>query len=369
MTFTNSYNAYNWDNIQAEIYAKTCKDVEIALQKNKRDLEDFKALISPAALPYLEQMAQISRTLTLKRFGRTIQMFNPLYLSNECNNGCTYCGFNHKNNIKRIILNDEEIIKETKILKSYGFEHILLVTGESPKKAGFEYLKNALNLVKPYCSLVSMEVQPLDTHEYAELVALGLNTVYIYQETYNNKNYKNYHPRGKKSDFNYRLETPDRLGHAGIYKIGLGVLLGLENWRTDSFFTALHLKYLEQTYWQSKYSISFPRLRPATGIIEPKIIVSDKEMVQLICAYRLLDEEVELSISTRESEKFRNNIIKMGVTSMSAGARTNPGGYANKNNSLEQFHVADERSPKEIAEMVHEQGYEVVWKDWDQNMQ
>lgn len=369
MNFTTTYTNYNWETIQNEIYAKTSTDVEIALHKNKRDLEDFKALIAPVAIPYLEQMAQISRNLTLKRFGRTVQMYNPLYLSNECNNCCTYCGFNHTNDIKRIILTDEEIIKEAEILKSYGFEHILLVTGESPKKAGFEYLRNALKLVKPYFSLVSMEVQPLEVKEYAELVSLGLNTVYIYQETYNSYNYKDYHPRGKKSDFNYRLETPDRLGQAGIYKIGLGILLGLEDWRTDSFYTAMHLKYLEKKFWKAKYSISFPRLRPATGIIEPKVIISDKEMVQLICAYRILDEEVELSISTRESEKFRDNIIKMGVTAMSAGARTNPGGYAGINNSLEQFHVADERSPLEIVEMIRKQGYEVVWKDWDHSMQ
>ncbi|MNY24051.1 2-iminoacetate synthase [compost metagenome] len=187
----------------------------------------------------------------------------------------------------------------------------------------------------------------------------------VYQETYHQEDYKKHHPKGKKSNFQYRLETPDRLGQSGIHKIGLGVLIGLEDWRTDSFYTALHLNYLEKTYWQSKYSISFPRLRPFSGGLEPKVAMSDRELVQLICAYRLFNEEVELSISTRESEVFRNNIVKLGITSMSAASKTNPGGYAVEPQSLEQFEISDERSASEIAKMISQQGYEAVWKDWD----
>ncbi len=211
-----------------------------------------------------------------------------------------------------------------------------------------------------------MEVQPLEQSEYEELIEEGLNTVLVYQETYHKEDYKIHHPKGKKSNFNYRLETPDRLGIAGVHKIGLGILIGLEDWRTDSFFTALHLAHLEKKYWKSKYTISFPRLRPAEGIIEPKVIMQDKELVQLICAYRIFNEEVELSMSTRESETFRNNVIKLGITSISAGSKTNPGGYAVEKESLEQFEISDERSPQEIEKLIKSNGYEVVWKDWDE---
>jgi 2-iminoacetate synthase len=317
-------------------------------------------------------MAQLSHLLTQKRFGKTIQMYVPLYLSNECQNICTYCAFSYDNKIKRKTLSDEEILKEVSIIKQMGYDHVLLVTGEANQTVGVEYLRHAIKLIRPYFSNISIEVQPLDQHEYEVLQAEGLHTVLVYQETYHKEKYKTHHPKGNKSNFNYRLETPDRLGKAEVHKIGLGVLIGLEDWRTDCFFTAVHLNYLEKTYWQSKYSISFPRLRPIEiGTQENSKMKSftsfmtDKELVQLICAYRIFDEEVELSISTRESEKFRNHIIKLGITSMSAGSKTNPGGYAVEPQSLEQFEISDERSPKEIASVIKQQGYEVVWKDWD----
>ena len=365
--FTELFNTYNWDEVKSSIYAKTKADVEHALNKrDKRDLEDFKALISPTAAPYLEHMAQLSHRLTQKRFGKTIQMYVPLYLSNECNNICTYCGFSFDNKLKRKTLTDSEILKEVEAIKKLGYEHVLLVTGESNHTVGVPYLKNAIKLIKPHFSLISMEVQPLEQNEYEELMNEGLSTVLVYQETYHKEDYKLHHPKGKKSNFNYRLETPDRLGMANTHKIGLGILIGLEDWRTDSFFTALHLSYLEKKYWRSKYSISFPRLRPAEGIIEPKVVMNDRELVQLICAYRIFNEEIELSISTRESENFRNNIIKLGITSMSAGSKTNPGGYAVEKESLEQFEISDDRSPMEIEKMIRANNYEVVWKDWDE---
>jgi len=363
--FKNIFDTYVWNTVKDSIYAKTEKDVENALIKDKRDIEDFKALISPAAEPFLEQMAQISHQLTLKRFGKTMQMYIPLYLSNKCSNACKYCGFSANNKIKRKTLTDEEILEEIKVIKEMGYEHVLLVTGEEKHSAGLPYLKNAIRLIKPYFSHISVEIQPLEQSEYEELIDEGLNTVLLYQETFNKENYNQYHPAGKKSDFNYRLETHDRLGKAGIYKMGLGILIGLEDWRTDCFFTALHLDYLEKTYWKSKYTISFPRLRPFTGSYEPKILMKDKELVQLICAYRIFNEQVELSISTREKEQFRNNILKLGVTSISAGSKTNPGGYAVDIQTLEQFAISDDRSSKEIENMIRMQGYEPVWKDWD----
>ena len=370
--FKEVFNQHHWEEVKSSIYAKTTADVERALAKERRSLEDFKALISPAALPYLEQMARISQAATRKRFGNTIQMYVPLYLSNECQNICTYCAFSLDNKIRRRTLTNAEILQELAVLKEMGYDHVLLVTGEANHTVGVPYLKNAIELVRPYFSHISMEVQPLDQDEYEVLMAAGLNTVLVYQETYHEENYKIHHPKGNKSNFNYRLATPDRLGKAGIHKMGLGVLIGLEDWRTDCFYTALHLNYLEKTYWQTKYSISFPRLRPIevgttdnTSLKSFATYMSDKELVQLICAYRLFNEEVELSMSTRESEKFRNHIIKLGITSISAGSKTNPGGYAVAPQSLEQFEISDERSPQEIAQMIRQQGYEPVWKDWD----
>ena len=364
-SFKNTFDKYNWDQATKDIYSKTAADVERALANTKRDLENFKALISPAARPYLEQMAQMSSQLTKKRFGNTMQMYVPMYLSNECQNICTYCGFSMTNKITRRTLTDEEILKEVAFLKEKGYDHILLVTGEANRTVGVEYINNAIKLISNHFSNITIEVQPLDQPDYETLVDNGLYAVLVYQETYHKDEYKKHHPKGKKSNFDYRLETPDRLGKAGVHKIGLGALFGLEDWRTDSFFTGLHLKYLQKTYWKTKYSISFPRLRPHSGGLEPKVEMTDHDLVQAICAFRLLDEDVELSMSTRESEAFRNNVVKLGITSISAESKTNPGGYVVEPQSLEQFEISDERPTEEIADMLKKQGFEVVWKDWE----
>jgi len=365
MSFQPLFEAQPWEEVKASIYAKTAADVERALAAPRRTLEDFKALISPAAAPYLETMAQLSRQLTRKRFGNTMQLYAPLYLSNECQNICTYCGFSLDNNLKRRTLSSVEMLAEAAVLKAWGYDHVLLVTGEANQTVGVEYLEKALRTLRPHFAHLSMEVQPLDEDDYRRLLPAGLNTVLVYQETYHQADYKKHHPKGKKSNFWYRLDTPDRLGRAGIHKMGLGVLIGLEDWRTDCFYTALHLDYLERTYWQTKYSLSFPRLRPAEGLLQPKVEMSNRELVQLICAYRLLNEEVELSLSTRETPAFRDQAVKLGITSISAGSKTNPGGYAVAPESLEQFEISDDRSPAEIAAMLRRQGYEPVWKDWD----
>ncbi|MGJ8713937.1 MAG: 2-iminoacetate synthase ThiH [Maribacter stanieri] len=368
-SFKDLFDIYNWDDTLASIFSKTEHDVLRALSNTKRDLEDFKALISPAAKPYLEQMAQLSRKLTKKRFGNTIQMYSPMYLSNECQNICTYCGFSMTNKIPRRTLTDAEILKEVAYIKSKGYDHILLVTGEANKTVGVDYFNNALQLIRSQFSNITIEVQPLLQDEYELLIENGLYAVLVYQETYHREEYKKHHPKGKKSNFDFRLDTPDRLGKAGIHKIGLGALFGLEDWRADSFFTALHLKYLQKTYWKTKYSISFPRLRPHSGGLEPKVEMTDPDLVQLICAFRLLDEDVELSMSTRESEVFRNNIVNLGITSISAESKTNPGGYAVAPESLEQFEISDERPTEDITAMLKKKGLDVVWKDWANNWQ
>ena len=364
--FKEVFEKQDWDEVVLSIYTKTAGDVQRALSAGKRSLEDFKALISPAAAPYLEQMAQLSNRITQKRFGKTVQLYAPLYLSNECQNICNYCGFSYDNKIRRRTLTGAEILLEAEYLKQQGFEHVLLVTGEATKTVGIDYLRDAIRLLRPHFANISIEVQPLEEEEYRVLVAEGLYAVLVYQETYHKENYRLYHLKGKKSNFDYRLDTPDRLGHAGIHKIGLGVLIGLEDWRADNFFTALHVGYLEKHFWQTRYSISFPRLRPASGLIEPKSIITDKELVQLICAWRIFNEEIELSISTRENEFFRDNIIKLGATAMSAGSKTNPGGYVVEPESLEQFEIDDSRSVADVKGMIEGKGYKAIWKDWEQ---
>lgn len=369
MEFYDLLKTYNWEQTRDTIYSKTADDVLRALKKKSPSPEDFQALVSPAAAPFLEDMAQLSRQKTLRRFGKTIQLYIPLYLSNECSNFCIYCGFNHNNAFHRVTLDEDRVLQEVAAIKKMGFEHVLLVTGEHPQKAGFQYLKEMISLLRKHFKLISIEVQPMEEEEYATLIKGGLNAVYIYQETYHEKRYSNYHPKGRKANFRYRLETPERLGKAEIYKTGLGCLLGLEDWRVDSFFTALHLHYLRSHFWKTRYSIAFPRLRPHAGSFAPEYPVNDRELVQLICAYRIFDENVELSLSTRESAGFRDKLLKLGITTMSAASSTEPGGYAEKGNSLEQFSVDDDRSAAEVVEKIKSAGYEAVWKDWDNYLQ
>jgi len=364
MSFLQHFEQLNWDEIKLSIYSKTATDVERALSKDKLNLEDFKALISPAAEPYLEPMAHKSYQKTRQRFGNTMSFYVPLYLSNLCSNDCTYCGFSMGNHIKRKTLTESEIEQEVAAIKKMGFDSVLLVTGEHETKVGMNYFRRAVPLIKSSFNYLAMEVQPLDQLEYAELKTLGLDAVMVYQETYHPSTYSKHHLRGKKMDFEYRLDTPERLAKAGIDKIGLGALIGLEDWRTDCFHVAAHISYLEQTYWQSRYSISFPRLRPCAGAMQPKSVMSDKQLVQLICAYRLWNSEVELSLSTREARRFSDNASVLGITSISAASKAPPGGYANSNGELEQFAISDERSAYEVAEAMKSKGLEAVWQDW-----
>jgi 2-iminoacetate synthase len=365
-------NEYNWDNISTRISQKTYNDVEAALNKTKQpNVEDFMALISPAAQPYLEQMAALSQKYTQQQFGKTIRFYLPLYLANSCVNHCVYCGFNQNNNIKRIILTDEQILREVHAIKSTGdFQHILLVTGENPRQVGVDYIENAIRLVKPYFSSISIEVQPLREMEYRRLITAGLNAVYCYQETYNKQNYGAYHPKGIKSDFDRRLDAFEQMGKAGVHKIGLGILIGLEDWRPDVTMIAYHLRYMQKVYWRTKYSISFPRIRPHAGeAFQPNVIMSDKELAQLIFAFRIFDHDIELALSTREDRLFRDNMATLGITTLSAGSKTDPGGYAVYQKELQQFSVNDNRTPNEIVQENKKHGYEVIWKDWDMSLQ
>jgi 2-iminoacetate synthase len=366
MTFVDTWKAHDFAQTAARIASRTEADVRRALRYAPEglNLDDLEALLSPAAAPYLEEMAQLSHRLTVARFGRTMQLYAPLYLSNVCSNICTYCGFSAQNRIARKILTDDEIQIEGEALRQLGFEHVLLVTGEVGH-VGRDYLAHAFRLLRPKFANLSMEVQPLDTGDYAALGRTGLSAVMVYQETYDAAAYPRFHLKGSKTDMAYRLETPDRLGRAGLKKIGLGALFGLSDWRADAWFTGLHLRHLEQTYWRTRYSISFPRLRPHEGGTVRLTAFSERDLVQALCAFRIFSREVELSLSTRESAAFRDRAIRLGFTSMSAGSRTNPGGYAVAPDSLEQFAVDDTRSPAEVAAMLRRAGYEPVWKDWD----
>ncbi|WP_099610388.1 2-iminoacetate synthase ThiH [Vibrio fujianensis] len=364
MSFIEQFNQLDWDDIKLSVQSKTRVDVERALSKSVRNLADFQALISPAAEPYLELMAQLSYAATRQRFGHTMSLYVPLYLSNLCSNACTYCGFSMENRIKRKTLNKQEVTQEIAAIKAMRFDSVLLVTGEHETKVGMHYFRQMLPIIKPHFHYLAMEVQPLEQQDYAELKTLGLDAVMVYQETYHPSTYAEHHLRGKKMDFEFRLTTPDRLAKAGMDKIGLGALIGLEDWRTDAFYVAAHLDYLEKTYWKSRYSISFPRLRPCTGGLQPKSIMSDKQLIQLICAFRLFSPQVELSLSTRESAKFRDHAALLGITSMSAASKTQPGGYADPKVELEQFAISDERSAIEVESAIKANGLAAVWHDW-----
>ena len=367
MSFISVLNDISWDQTYRSIQSKTATDVERALDRptGALSLQDFQALVSPAAQPYLETIAKRSQQLTVERFGYVQQMYTPVYLSNVCSNICTYCGFSANNKIPRKILNCKEIEIEFEAVKAMGLDHILLVTGESNRQVGLSYLKKAIEIARSLFSSISIEVQPMDQESYGALIESGLSSVLVYQETYHREAYAQYHRTGMKRNFDYRLETPDRLGRAGIKKIGIGALYGLEDWRTDSSMVALHLQYLEQRYWKTRYSLSFPRIRPHEGDFAPLSVMSDKDLVQLIGAFRLLSPEVELSLSTREDPAFRNQVHKLGITTLSAGSKTNPGGYRVDSQTLAQFEIADHRSPQAVSRMLQKDGYQVVWKDWD----
>lgn len=358
----------SWEGVTERIAAMTDADVRRALAKERLDVDDFMALVSPAAAPYLEQMARLSRKYTEERFGRTMSMFIPLYITNSCSNSCVYCGFHRSNPMARTILTAEQIEDECKAIKKLApFENILLVTGENPAKAGVKYLAKAIEVAKKYFSNIKIEVMPLKAEEYLELTKHGLNGVICFQETYHRENYKIYHPAGMKSNFEWRVDGFDRMGQAGVHSIGMGALLGLEKeWRTDVVMMAYHLRYLQKHYWRTKYSVNFPRMRPAQNEgFQPNCFVNDRELAQVTFAMRIFDHDVDISYSTREPQFIRDNMCTLGVTTMSAESKVNPGGYYTYPQALEQFSVSDDRTAVEIDRRLRELGREPVWKDWD----
>lgn len=365
-SFVSQWQQLEWDEIRMQIHSKTAADVERALNAAKVGREDLMALLSPAAQAFLEPLAQKAQRLTRQRFGHAVNLFVPLYLSNLCANDCTYCGFSMSNRIKRKTLDGNEIARECDAIRKMGFDNLLLVTGEHQSKVGMAYFREHLPAVRQHFSSVMMEVQPMSEAEYAELKVLGLDGVLVYQETYHPSVYSKHHLKGNKQDFFFRLETPDRLGRAGVDKIGLGALIGLsDSWRTDCYMMAEHLLWLQKTYWQSRYSVAFPRLRPCAGGIQPASLMDEAQLVQVICAFRLFAPEVEQSLSTRESPQFRDKVVPLAINSLSAFSKTQPGGYADGQTELEQFSPHDNRRPHQVADALIASGMQPVWKDWD----
>lgn len=364
--FYDELKKYSWADTTARIMSMTPARVEAALEKEHLDVDDFMALISPAAAPYMERMAAKSMRITQERFGKTISMYIPLYVSNACTNHCVYCGFNHHNPLARVTLTQEQVEAECKAIRKLGpFENLLIVSGEFPSLNGVDYLEQCLCTARPYFNNLTIEVMPMKQSSYERLVGSGLNGVVCFQETYNEEAYGRYHPRGMKSIFSWRVNGFDRMGAAGLHKIGMGVLIGLEDWRTDVTMMARHLRYLRRNYWRTRFSVNFPRMCPAEGGFTPNVIMTDRELAQLTFAFRLFDHDVDISYSTREKPEFRAGMMKLGVTSMSAGSRTEPGGYVSTPDALEQFEVSDTRTPLQVASEIRALGYEAVWKDWD----
>ena len=352
-------------------------------------LQRFGELIAPKTDAEFEAMARNARALTLQNFGRTMRLFAPLYLSNECINNCRYCGFSRDNPILRVTLSLDEVAAEAEHLFERGFRQVLLVAGEHPKFVSNNYLTDCVELLSDKFPSVAIEVGPLTTDEYRPVVNAGAESLVVYQETYDRSVYHELHTAGPKRDFNWRLDCPERGYQAGFRRLGIGALFGLTRWQDDAIALAAHVEYLLKHCWQAQISVSLPRIRPAAGGYRPPVSLTDRELAKLVCAFRITFPQVGIVLSTRERASLRDVLVRLGVTSMSAGSHTEPGGYTRRGTdhlhrtvrgrivapdfqdgedrlATGQFEISDDRSPAEIAVMLRNQGLEPVWKDWDQ---
>jgi 2-iminoacetate synthase len=366
-TFAEAMAVLPFDRLLDEARGATPSGVERALAAPplERTLMDFAALLSPAASDRLEELAQASRGLTLARFGRTMHMYAPLYLSNECLTTCAYCGFARELPIARKTLSPEETLEEARELLRRGFRSILLLTGEHQRLTGVEFLEERIRLLAGEVPSISIEVQVWSEDEYRRLAEAGCDGVVIYQETYHPETYRRVHLAGKKRQYEWRLLGPERAARAGMRRVGIGALLGLhDDWRYEAIATAAHARFLMKRYWRTQVTVSVPRLRPSAAGYQPQDPVADRDLVQLVCALRLLLPDAGLVISAREAPAFRDGLFRIGITHTSAGSHTEPGGYTKPKEATEQFDVADLRSPAEVAGRLRELGYEPVWEDW-----
>lgn len=364
MTFSEEFKTLDIEATKTKSINFPQDQVDRILQKESFSPNDLPALLSPAASRHIETLARKANKLTIQRFGKVMRFFIPLYLSNECYNNCTYCGFSMDLDYPRKTLTDPEIIKEAKLLAEKGFTHVILLTGESPKKVGTDYIAHAIELIKPYFASISIEVQPMSKTDYDIIRNAGADTLVLYQETYHKDQYAAVHLSGKKRLFDHRLDAPDRGGEAGFYKINIGSLLGLYDWRYEAIAMSHHLNYLQKTYWKTKFALSLPRIQKMIGGYNPPFKVTDQDLVQLICAFRLTFPDLAISLSTREPAELRNNLFPLGITDMSAESHTEPGGYAGSD-AVEQFEISDNRQLSEIKAILNAQNYDVALKDWD----
>jgi len=392
VSFVAEFNSLPLGSLVGRARDCTVSAARESLAKDKIALADFAQLISPAAGELLETMGRRSHSLTQRRFGKVIRLFAPLYLSNECINNCKYCGFSRDNPILRVTLSVDEARREARALAAYGFRNILLVAGEHPKFISNGYLAECVAALHAEIPSVSLEVGPMETADYQPLVAAGADGLVVYQETYDRAVYSDMHTSGPKRNFEWRMETPERAYAAGFRRIGIGALYGLADWRYEALSVAAHAEYLLRNCWKASLTISLPRLRPCAGEFQPLTHMSDRELVQLVCGFRLMFPDVGLVLSTREPAKLRDGLFPLGITLVSAGSRTEPGGYTgagkehlhqtvrgrivetgssewatngHATNATGQFNIADERSADEVAKSIQRLGYEPVWKDWD----
>ncbi|MFN2590734.1 MAG: 2-iminoacetate synthase ThiH [Actinomycetota bacterium] len=366
-TFGDVMAAGSMDALVVRSREASPRDVERAMTTSppRRTLDDLAALLSPAAGERLEDLAEASRRLTLTRFGRTMHMYAPLYLSNECLTTCTYCGFARELAIARKTLSADETLEEARHLLREGFRSILLLTGEHQRLTGVEFLEDRIRLLAREVPSLSIEVQVWSEDEYRRLAAAGCDGMVIYQETYHPETYAKVHLAGKKRHYEWRLLGPERAARAGMRRVGIGALLGVhDDWRYDALATAAHAQYLMRRYWRTQVTVSVPRLRPSAAGWQPADPVSDAALTQLICALRLFLPDVGIVISAREPAPLRDGLFRIGVTHASAGSHTEPGGYEHPDEASEQFEVADRRSPAEVAARLRQLGYDPVWEDW-----
>jgi 2-iminoacetate synthase len=389
VSFVGEFNTIPLDALHGLALGASEADVRQTLGKSRMSLQDFARLISPTAGGELEELCRRSQRLTRQRFGKIIRLFAPLYLSNECINNCKYCGFSRDNPILRVTLSVDDVLREAAALREQGFRNILLVAGEHPKFVSGTYLADCVRALHDEVPGISLEVGPMETEQYRPIVKAGADGLVVYQETYDRQIYQEMHTAGPKRNFDWRLETPERAYAAGFRRLGIGALYGLADWRREAICLAAHAEYLMRHCWKAQLTVSLPRLRPCAGEFQPLTHLSERELVQLVCALRLMLPDAGLVLSTREPAQIRDGLIPLGITMISAGSHTEPGGYTGAGNdklhhtergriidlaegssewangATGQFEIADDRSPGEVAELLRRLGYEPVWKDWD----
>ncbi len=364
MTFNDEAERFQNLNLTNMMERFTPFQIDQILAKSEIQWQEFLGLLSPAATGLLENMAQAAHKLTIEHFGRTILLYTPLYLSNYCVNQCVYCGFNQANDIPRRKLTLHEVELEAQAISITGLQHLLILTGESRQHSPVSYIADCVSILRKYFSSISIEVYPLSTEEYADLISAGVDGLTIYQEVYDQQIYQRLHPAGPKRNYSYRLTSPERAGDAGIRTINIGALLGLNDWRYEVFFTGIHAAYLQNKFPDIEVGVSFPRMRPQFGDFEPEYRVSDSDLVQSIAALRLFLPRIGITISTRENAFLRDNLLKLGVTKMSAGSSTAIGGHTDAIDSIGQFEISDRRTVKEMRETISKAGYKPILKDW-----